>query len=273
MRRTAALVTLALLAPACAKDGGGDADKLRIVAGMYPLAYVARAVGGDRVEVVDLTPPGAEPHDIELAPSQVAAIESADLVVVIPGLQPEVEAAARDDRTMALDVDGDDPHVWLDPPRMLQFAEALAGVLSALDRDGRFEANANALGVGLDRLDAEFRDGLKTCARKEVVTSHDAFGYLARRYGLTQIGIAGLEPDADPSPARIAEISRYVRDRKVTTVFFETLVSPKVAETVAREGGAKTAVLDPIESVQGNDDYASVMRRNLAALRTALGCT
>lgn len=273
MRRLAVLLAAALAAAGCAKGGDTGGDGPRVVAGLYPLAYVARSVGGDRIDVVDLTPSGAEPHDAALAPSAVADLERADLVLLIPGLQPEVEAAAPGGRTLAMPSDGTDPHVWLDPARLAAYATDVAARLERIDPAGGYAARAESFGAALLALDGELHRGLETCARRYVVTSHAAFGPLAKRYGLTQVGIAGIQPDADPPPGRIAEIARYVRRNGVTTVFFETLVSPKVAEAVAREAGAATAVLDPIESVRGADDYPAVMRRNLAALRTALGCT
>lgn len=272
VRRLASVLALAVLASGCAKDSS-EGDRVRVVAGLYPLAYVARIVGGERVDVVDLTPPGAEPHDVELAPSQVAALERADLVVLIPGFQPEADAAAPDDRTLAIPTERDDPHMWLDPLRLATVARDLAARLSREDPDGGYVRRAESLAGDLAALDADLSAGLERCARRDLVTSHAAFGYLATRYDLTQVGIAGVEPDADPPPGKIAEIARYVRDRKVTTVFFEALVSPRVAETIAREAGATTALLDPVESVSGTDDYQTVMRRNLATLRTALGCT
>jgi zinc transport system substrate-binding protein len=126
----------------------------------------------------------------------------------------------------------------------------------------------------LEQLDAQFRTGLRTCARHEIVTSHAAFGYLAERYGLRQIAISGLSPEAEPSPQRLADAARQAREHRVTTIFFETLVSPKVAETLAREVGARAEVLDPIEGLapDATGDYATVMRDNLDRLRTALGC-
>ncbi|HEV2891590.1 MAG TPA: metal ABC transporter substrate-binding protein [Frankiaceae bacterium] len=272
MRLIALPLAVALAATGCVKDGGGGDGGLRVVAGLYPLAYVARAVGGGSVDVVDLTPPGAEPHDVELAPSQVAALERADVVLLVPGFQPEADAAARDAAKVPVEVERSDPHVWLDPTRLRAVADALAERLTALDPDGGYAARAERLTLALTTLDADIEDGLETCARRDLVTSHAAFGYFARRYGLTQVSIAGVEPDADPPPGTIAEIARYVREKDVTTVFFEALVSPKVAEAIAREAGARAALLDPVESVSGGDDYESVMRRNLATLRPALGC-
>ena len=276
MRTAALALAVALAATGCAKDAdrpdGGGGGKVRVVAGLYPLAYVARAVGGDRVDVVDLTPPGAEPHDVELAPSQVSALEQADVVLLIPGFQPEADAAAPDDKTLPIAVEGNDPHVWLDPQRLRTVALDLAARLDRIDADGRYGARGDLVAGSLGELDAELAAGLERCARRDIVTSHAAFGYLARRYRLTQFGIAGVEPDAEPPPGKVADVARIVRDRKVTTVFFEALVSPKVAEAIARETGARTALLDPVESVRDGDDYPGVMRRNLATLRAALGC-
>jgi len=266
---------LAAGAAGCAK-GAADTGRVRVVAGLYPLAYVARAVGGDRVDVVDLTPPGAEPHDVELAPSRVESLERADVVLLVEGLQPQADAAAPDARTLPVDVPGGshgDPHVWLDPLRLQKVAFDLSARLELLDPGGGYASRAGAVAATLTALDGDFRAGLARCARREIVTSHAAFGHLASRYGLTQVAIAGVEPDAEPPPGRLGGIARYVREHGVTTVFFEALVTPKVARAVARETGARTALLDPVESVADGDDYPAVMRRNLATLRTALGCS
>jgi zinc transport system substrate-binding protein len=280
------LLTLPVLAgllalPGCVATPAAD-GKVRIVAGLYPLAYVARQVGGARAHVTDLTPAGAEPHDVELSPSQVAAVRSAAVVLAVRGLQPAVDQAAPAKATLDAFAglserrEGGvrDPHVWLDPTRLAALGTTLARRLADVDpaHDTEYLRNALALSEELTTIDREYRAGLAHCARTDVVTSHAAFGYLADRYGLRQVGIAGLSPDAEPSPSRIASAARYVRAHHVTTVFFESLVSPKVARTVARETGATTAVLDPVESVRDGDDYRAVMRRNLATLRAALGC-
>ena len=269
-----ALLCLVLLA-GCG-SGSGSSDAVDVVAGFYPLAYVAERVGGPSVRVTNLTAPGVEPHDLELSPQQASRLEEADLAVYVKGFQPAVDDAVSGGRGLDVGRGDEDPHVWLDPAGFAAVATAVGDRLAEIDPEhaGAYRERAAALGAELRGLDAEFRAGLTGCQRKDVVVSHDAFGHLARRYGLTQVGIAGLEPDADPSPARVAEVSRYARDHGVTTIFFETLVSPDVARTVAREAGVTTAVLDPVEGLAegSGDDYFSVMRRNLAALRTALGC-
>ena len=171
-----------------------------------------------------------------------------------------------------------DPHVWLDPTSVAGIARAVEERLSTLDPDhaADYAHNADALDEELDSLDRSFRKGLARCVRTEFITTHAAFGYLATRYDLTQIGISGLSPDAEPSPARIAEVQREATDHKLTTIFYETLVSPAVAEAIAGDLGLATDVLDPVEGITSQSrgqDYLSVMYANLAALRKAGGCS
>ncbi|MFJ6199638.1 metal ABC transporter substrate-binding protein [Micromonospora sp. NPDC092111] len=302
---TAALLTLAA-ATACSSAGAGaDPDRVDVVAAFYPLQFVAERVGGDAVTVTNLAKPGAEPHDLELNPRQVGQLSDAELVFYLKGFQPAVDEAvdqnaaprAFDVTTVAPLLDaaagghqhqgaaghaeegngGRDPHLWLDPTRLATVADRLADRLGTVDPDraADYAARARTLRADLEKLDAEYTTGLTTCQRREIVVSHTAFGYLAARYRLEQVGITGLTPDTEPSPKRLAEVAREAREHGATTIFFETLVSPKVAETIAAEVGAKTAVLDPIEglSADGGGDYLSVMRANLTTLRTALGCS
>ncbi len=164
-----------------------------------------------------------------------------------------------------------DPHVWLDPIRFAQAVERIGAELGG-------EAPARQLASQLRALDGEYREGLANCQRRELVTTHDAFGYLADRYGLEVIPITGLSPEVEPSPRDLEAIANLVEDRGVTTVYTETLLSPEIGETVAREAGAKTAVLNPLEGLTEDElargeDYFSVMEANLAALRDGLGCS
>lgn len=265
----------------CAADQPPADGRVRVVAGFYPLQFLAEEIGGDRVAVQNLTRAGAEPHDLELQPSQLAALEDADLVLYLRGFQPAVdEGADLQDRARTLDVSavaarrGADPHVWLDPLRLAAIAGAVADRLAAADpaHAERFRDRAAALTDRLRELDGEYTRGLAACARHDVVTSHAAFGYLTARYGLVQTPVTGLNPDEEPGPQRVRDVARLARERGVTTIFFESLVSPKLSETVAREIGAKAAVLDPIEGVEAGGTYFTAMRTNLAALRAALGC-
>jgi zinc transport system substrate-binding protein len=281
-RASVAGLAAAALAAGGAACGAGEEQEadggFRVAAGFYPLAFAAEQIGGDGVEVENLTPPGVEPHDLELSARDAERIRSADLVLYLGGgFQPAIEDAALGskepvDLLDAVDVaEGDDPHVWLDPTRYAQIGEQLGRVLRREEAAARF-------GERLRELDAEFREGLADCERRTIVTSHEAFGYLADRYDLDQLGVSGLEPEAEPAPRDLERIVDAVRETGATTIFVETLVSPELAETVAREAGAEVATLDPLEGLSepalaAGGDYFSVMRDNLAALREALGCT
>ncbi|MBX7265721.1 zinc ABC transporter substrate-binding protein [Micromonospora sp. Llam7] len=315
---TAAAALLALTGvTACSTDDSPadvDPQPVDVVAGFYPLQFLAERIGGDAVSVTNLARPGAEPHDLELNPSQVGQVSEAELVIFLHGFQPAVdEAVDQNAGDRAFDVAGveplldaaaggghdhghedeedghedeehaedeseaKDPHVWLDPTRLATIGDNLAERLGAADPDraGDYTQRAAALRTELETLDTEFTEGLRTCERREIVVSHAAFGYLAQKYQLEQIGISGLTPEDEPSPQRLAAVAEEAREHQATTIFFETLVSPKVAETIAREVGAQTAVLDPIEGLSGGNggDYLSVMRTNLRTLRTALSCS
>jgi zinc transport system substrate-binding protein len=262
-------------------DGDGGGDAVRVVASFYPLAEAAERVGGGKVEVTNLTPVGTEPHDLELDPRQVGEVQDADVVLVLGhGFQPAVEDVAGSDAVVVLDENdrGGDAHVWLDPARMAGIVDDVTAALAEADPDGAagYEANAAAYKAELADLDADFEAGLADCERDTIVVSHEAFGSLAERYGLRQEGISGISPDAEPDPRRIAELAALVEADGITTVFTETLVSPDVAEALARDAGVQTAVLDPVEGLSdesAGDDYASVMRANLDVLRVALGCS
>jgi zinc transport system substrate-binding protein len=287
MKKTA-LLSAALPLAGLLAGCGGDAQSggTRVVASFYPYAYVAEQVGGTHVEVDNLTSPGVEPHDVELKPKQVGAVQEADLIVYQRGFQSAVDDAVdQADRSGddALDVattveEGhDDPHTWLDPTTMITVAQAVEKRLSAADPDhaSDFAANSQRLERELTRLDAAFADGVSTCRTRTIVTSHDAFHYLAERYRLTQVPIAGIDPTNEPSPSQLADISALVKREGITTIFTEELVSPAIADTVARETGARTATLDPIEGLGDNDGetYLTLMKRNLDAIRTANGCS
>ena len=235
------------------------------MAGFFALAEVARAVAPE-ANVIDLTPPGVEPHDLELSSKQVDQIEDADVVVLMGGgFQPAIERAAKrtEGKVVRVDPDSDDPHIWLDPRRM----QAVAGqVMTAVSG-----AKAQAFVSELMALDAAYENGLRDCDRRIVVTAHDAFGHLARRYNLENHALTGVSPEAEPDPRRLAELADLVKRTGTTTVFTEELASPKVAEALAREAGVKTDVLDPLESGRPGT-YVAKMHENLAKLRAALGC-
>ncbi len=303
---------LASLLAACGSDAqSGDT---RVVASFYPYAFVAEQVGGTHVEVANLTSPGVEPHDVELKPRQVGAVQAADVVVFQRGFQSAVDDAvdqadlpgddvldvakivrleeshvehsheehaedSQDDHAEESHEEGShDPHTWLDPTTMIAVARAVEERLSDAvpDHASAFATNTRRLERELTRLDTALADGLKTCRTRTIVTSHAAFHYLAERYRLTQVPIAGIDPTNEPTPSQLADISTLVKREGITTIFTEELVSPAIAETVARETGATTATLDPIEGLGdngGDETYVTLMRRNLDAIRTANGCS
>jgi zinc transport system substrate-binding protein len=291
---TAAVAAATCLLTACGTGSkAGAGGKAQVVAAFYPLQYVTEQVGGDRVKVTNLVKPGAEPHDLELQPQQVADLGRADLVVYLRGFQPNIDAAvdqqakksAVDTSTIqplqaapagAQEKGGKDPHIWLDPIRLAAVADTIADRLAQFDpaHAADIRGRAAKLRGQLEALDKEYAAGLAQCQRHEIVTSHAAFGYLAARYKLTQIPITGLTPEEEPTPQHLAEVASQARQYHTTTIFFETLVSPKVAQTLATEVGAKAEVLDPIEGIKpgSSEDYVSVMRSNLTRLRTALAC-
>ena len=293
----AALTGCAASAKAAARAQG----QLLVVTSVYPLQFVAERVGGDLVHVVDVARPGAEPHELELKPRDVAAVEDADLVVYLGGFQPAVDkAVASSAKGHALDVasaarldlaaaeepptpgaphvdttTGADPHFWLDPTRLADVADALARRLGqvAPAHAAAFTASAGALRAELLDLDADLRDGLRSCRSRSLVTAHEAFGYLARRYGLQQLGVTGLDPEAEPDAADLASVAEFVRREKVLTVYTETLASPDIARALAAETGVRTAVLDPVESRPDGGDYLTALRADLVALRQGQGCS
>ncbi|MGI8577660.1 MAG: metal ABC transporter substrate-binding protein [Nocardioidaceae bacterium] len=292
-------VIAVLLTPLLAACNGAGASETgprpHVVAAFYPYAYVAQRVLGGHGTVTDLTRPGVEPHDLELTPQEVANISVADIVIYESGFQPSVDAAvAQNPPKQAFDVttvtplqdtgaasESDlpgDPHIWQDPtlliPIVRQFAADAAKAAPA--HATAYDANAKTLVRDLLRLDSQFKTGLAHCRRAVFVTSHAAFGYLAKRYGLTMIPIAGLSPDAEPSPNHIAQLQTLIRQDHITTVFSEVLGTKKYADSLAADLGVKASVLDPIEglsSANSTQNYFSLMRRNLSALQQSNGCT
>lgn len=306
-RRSHAVAGLTvLLLAACGGTSGEGPDRpagarLDVVAAFYPLAALAETVGADRVAVTTLAPPGAEPHDLELSPADVREMAQADLVVYLSGFMPAVDdavgrlpaeqvwdaadhadldlrdATAEPGPGSAAGAGATDPHFWLDPLRYDAVGRALATALGRLDPTAAasMSVNAQALTRRLAALDDAWRKGTSACASRDLVTSHNAFGYLARRYGLVQRAIAGLTPDSEPTPQALASTTAFVRANGVRTIYYETLVSPAVAETVARETGARTAVLDPIEGITADSpgrDYFAIMAANLTSIREGQPC-
>ncbi|WP_234435115.1 MULTISPECIES: metal ABC transporter substrate-binding protein [Streptomyces] len=303
----ATALTASLVLTACGGSSSADSGngRLKVVASFYPMEFLAQQIGKEHVAVTDLTAAGVEPHDLELTAKQVGTVQKADAIIYLKGLQPTVDQAVAQsaskhkiDATAAsplvdhhldegtegggAEADGHkhegpvgDPHIWLDPTRYAAIAKSVGDEFAKADpaHAEDYRKNTDALVTKLTALDQEFRAGLQDAKTKTFVTSHAAFGYLADHYGLTQVAINGVDPESEPTPARLAQVQKAAKDNGVTTIFFETLVSPKLADTVAKDLGLKTAVLDPLEGVKdpSTNDYLTVMRQNLANLQAALG--
>ncbi|MDH6215557.1 metal ABC transporter substrate-binding protein [Streptomyces pseudovenezuelae] len=292
---------------ACSDESAAAAntDKFDVVASFYPMAYLAERIGGDHVSVTSLTQPGQEPHDLEISARQTARLQESDAVLYLKNLQPSVDdavaqsevktkidaaslttlekhgnevgghAASHDDSEND-ELAGLDPHVWLDPVRYSQIAEGVGKAFEKADPDhaADYRTNTAALVKKLGALNTQFKDGLADTRTKVFITTHAAFGYLAERYGLTEEAINGLDPESEPSAARVKDLEKMAKADGVTTVFYETLVSDKTAKTIAADANLKTDVLDPIEGITSKSrgkDYFSVQEANLKALQTALG--
>jgi zinc transport system substrate-binding protein len=298
MRSPTALALLLPLLAACGSGPGSDSGGLSVVTSFYPLQYVTQRVVGNQVDVESLTAPGTEPHDAELTVARTAEVIDADVVVYLSGFQPAVDEAVEQaegaelvdaaDSADLVPLEGEhdhdhgedetlDPHFWVDPHRLAAVVGAVADGLTAADPDNaeRYAANAAELEDELSALDEEITEGLADCQRRTVVVSHDAFGYWGERYGLDMHAIAGLSPGSEPSIEHVAELQELIRSEGITTVFSETLASPKMAETLSSDLGLQTAVLDPVEGLSdetADEDYLSLMRQNLAAVQEANGC-
>lgn len=304
------LTALTACSSSSAADKNGD-GKLNVTASFYPMQYLAQEIGGDHVSVDTLTKPGVEPHDLELSPKQTAFLGESDFILYLKGIQPAVDDAIGQsgvkntvDAATLTELEkhgtgvghdhghdggeehadehegegeaGTDPHIWLDPVKYAEVAEGVGKAMEKADPDhaAAYKKNTKALVKKLDALNTKFEDGLRNTRSKTFITTHSAFGYLAERYGLDQEGISGVDPESDPSPARIKELQDIAAKDKVSTVFFETLASDKTARTLADDAGLKTDVLDPLEGITDKskgDDYIGVMESNLAALQKSLG--
>ncbi|MFJ3171086.1 metal ABC transporter substrate-binding protein [Streptomyces roseus] len=308
-----ALGATALTACSGASAGTGRDGKLHVMSSFYPMQFLAEQIGKDHVKVDTLTKPGVEPHDLEITPKQTGQLGESDVVLYLKGLQPAVDKAVAQSgvknvvdaaKLTRLEVHGssghdhahegeespageeghdhshgeagEDPHIWLDPVKYAEVAKGVGAALEKADPDhaADYRKNTDALLGKLTALDTEFKDGLKNTATKTFITTHSAFGYLAERYGLDQEGISGVDPESEPSPARMKELQAVAKKDNVSTVFFETLASDKTAKTLATDTGLKTDVLDPLEGITDKSqgaDYLEVMRSNLKNLQKALG--
>lgn len=278
-------------------NGGAEDQGVTVYTSFYTMYDFAGKIGGDKINLTNLVPAGTEPHDWEPAPMDIANLEKADILIyngagmedwiekVLSSIDNDSLLAVEASKSVKLLEDPDedhgdleyDPHVWLNPMNAKMQLESIKDALVEADPSNRdyYESNYSDYAQKLDGLDAEFREAVSGFQKRDIIVAHQAFGYLCEAYGLTQVAIEGLSADAEPSPARMAEITEFARKNDVKYIFFEELISPKVAEAIAREIGAETAVLNPLEGLEEEDikagkEYFTVMRENLEALKKAL---
>ncbi len=274
-----------------------QSNKIHVTTSFYPLYFFASHIAGDKATVYNITPAGAEPHDYEPTTQDVARIEDSKLLVLNGGKLEawgdKIKDILKNTPTVVIAVgetlanqniieEGEsslDPHVWLDPVLAKKEVVIIADGLKQIDPSNAeyYETNAQALESKLDNLNQAYVVGLSKCQKKDIITSHAAFGYLARQYSFNQVSISGLSPDAEPSPQQLANVAKFAKKNNVKYIFFESLVSPKLSETIAHEVGAQTLVLNPIEGLSDEElakgkNYFTEMESNLKNLRTALEC-
>lgn len=268
---------------------------LQVSASFYPLYFFSSQIGGVRADVHNITPAGSEPHDYDPTTRDIADIEKGNMLVLnggveawgnkiknnLTGTNVKVVVAGEGLLSKQLRSEGmaKDPHVWLDPELAKKEAGKITQGYIAIDPSNAnfYKENQTVLDRKLDQLDSEYKAGLVNCQNRDIITSHAAFAYLAQRYGLRQIAISGLSPDEEPSGQKLAEVADFAKKNNVKYIFFESLVSPKLSETIANEIGAKTLVLDPIEGISDDnirrgENYFTIMRANLKNLQEALVC-
>lgn len=284
-----ATVIVALAAKRSDQKSFTKAPGVKVAASFYPLAEFAKQVGGENIEVINIVPPGTEPHDFEPTPQDMAKVYAAQIFVYNGGglapwaekIAPELEKKGVSviNMTRHFNLLAFDPHIWLDPALAKKEVELIRDGLKEIDAENSsvYENNAKNYLAALSQLDKKYREGLASCAIRDAVASHAAFDYLAKRYNLNIVNIAGLSPEEEPSPKKIAEIAQSARGKKIKYIFFETLVSPKLAQTIAKEIGAQTLVFNPLEGLTdeelaAGENYISIMEENLTNLRLALAC-
>lgn len=302
------LILLGVLLVGCGstKEGTTKSDKLVVYTSFYTMADFTKKIGGDKVEVITLVPPGIEVHDWEPSASDMAKLEKGKILVYSgAGMEHWVEKilsslenkqlilieAAKEVPLLTSPEDHDrhdhsheshdhgpvDPHVWLNPKNAkLQMAEIKKGLVQADPANADYyEKNYKKYASQLDDLDRDLKEMLEPLEKREIIVSHAAFGYFCDAYDLDQEAIRGLSPEIEPSPARLSELVHFSREHQVKVIFFEETVSPKVSEVLAREVGAEVMMLSPLENlseedIQKGEDYFSVMRKNGQTIREAL---
>ena len=252
--------------------------KIRITTSFYTIYDFAKKIGGDKVEVINLVPAGTEPHDWEPSTKDLIEMENTEELTSVEAskgikLLKDQDAHEHDHEHNS----ENDPHVWLDPQNAKYEMNKIKKALIKVDAENKdyYEANYKRYAKECDKLDTLYKEETSKLTKKELVVAHEAFGYLCHAYGLEQMGIEGLSADDEPDPKQMSEVIRFAKEHQVKTIFFEELVSPKVAKTIAKETGANAKMLNPLEGlsnkkIKAGEDYFSVMKQNLAAIKEAL---
>jgi zinc transport system substrate-binding protein len=282
-------IAAALIHPEWLTRIAPSSGKVRVTASFYPVAEFARQVGGDKVDVSTLVKPGVEPHDYDPTPQDLKGLYSSRLFVYngaglekwLDRVKPDLKDnnVATVDASTGIELRPMDPHIWLDPVLAQKEVDNISAGLQKVDPSNAsyYQARAKDYKTQLATLDSSYRSGLAQCTRHDIVTSHQAFGYLGSRYGLDVLAISGLSPDEEPTPQQLGDAATFAREHQVKYIFFETLVSPKLSETLAKEVGAQTLVFNPLEGltddeIAAGDNYVTVQQENLKNLRIALDC-
>ncbi|MCH8063098.1 MAG: zinc ABC transporter substrate-binding protein [Chloroflexi bacterium] len=293
-RAVAGICALSVVSVACvgaSADATGqpalDRGDILVVTTTYPLQYFAERIGGSAVEVVNLVSPGVEAHDFEPRPADIRLLDRADLVLYNGlGFEPWMGRALSNvsDRPRVIveaskGAANDDPHVWLDPLKAAQQVKLIRDALIGADASmsESFAQAGVALIEELQALNNRYADGLASCELTSFVTSHDAFGHLALRYGLDQIPVSGLSPESEPSAGELARLADEILEMGARYLLVEPGGSTRLLQTLASETGAQLLILHPLASltkaeVQRGEDYFSIMGTNLTTLRTVLQC-
>ena len=263
-------------------------NKIQVTASFYPLYFFGSEIGGDKAEVKNITPAGSEPHDFEPAAKDIARMEKSDILILNGNLESWGEKIKNNlkGKNVIIIVAGEglftqppDPHIWLSPKTAKIEIEKIGQSFVRADpaNSSYYQANEKTLLEKMDKLDRQYRDGLSRCKKKDIITSHAAFGYMASAYGLNQVSIAGLSGREEPSARQLGEIVKFARKNNIKYIFFESLLSPKLSDTIAKEIGAQTLVFNPLEGLTGEEiklgkNYFTVMEDNLKNLQKALEC-
>lgn len=286
---TVLALSMILAAAGCAfqnKTSEGFSERFKIYTTLYPLYDFTKKIVGDKAVVENIVPAGAEPHDFEPSPKRIAEIYDAGVFIFLgEPMEPwakKIEDRLRQKGVIVVEagkglIKNNDPHIWLDPILAKEISRRIYDAVIIADSGNKlfYEKNLQDLEKKFDELDYRYSDILSKAIRKDIITSHAAFGYLAERYGLNQIAIKGLSPQEEPSPKKMAELVELCKKKDIKYIFFESLTSPKLSETLAREVGAQTLVLNPIggltkEDINAGEDYFSIMEKNLSNLKKAL---